>query len=106
MALLSTQSLASGGAVSYVAATAGGDTISARSTGATLVVRNASAGPVTVTLAGVANCNQGFAHSQVVSAAIGDTEIPIPSWTVNGTTGLASIAYSAVASVTVAAIAN
>ncbi len=106
MALLTTQSLAAGGAVNYVAATAAGDTISTRSAGATLVVRNASAAAVTVTVAGVANCNQGFTHSVVTSCAVGDTEIPIPAWTVNTTTQQANLTYSAVASVTVGAIAN
>jgi len=106
MALLTPQSIAAGGAVTYVAATAAGDTISALSTTPVLVVRNASAAAVTVTVAGVAACNQGFTHSVVVSCAVGDTEVPIPRWTVNTTTQQASITYSAVASVTVGAIAN
>ena len=106
MALLSTQSLAAGGTVTYVAATAGGDTITGRSTGSTLVVRNAGTAAVTVTIAGVSICNQGFMHSQVVNCPVGDTEIPVQPWTVNGTTGVASITYSAVVSVTVGAISN
>lgn len=107
MSTLTPVSASQTGTISYVAAGAGGDSIFVGSrSSVALVVRNASAGSVTATLAGVAACSQGTVHTFPTVCAVGDTEINVPVYCVNPSTGLASVTYSATASVTVAAVSN
>lgn len=100
----------SGNPLVYAAATAGGDTVTFGSSGHPIVVvRNASAAPVTVTLQGIVPCSQGFTHNVVYNCAVGDTEIEPPANTLDtaaATRGNVNLTYSAVASVTVAAVAS
>lgn len=108
MATLTPVSATQTGAITYAAASAGGDAVSMGTrTTAALVVRNASGSAVTVTIAGAVPCNQGSTHNVVQSCPAGaDTEINVPSYTINPATGLSAVTYSAVTSVTVAVIAN
>ena len=106
MATLDTQQVqATGTAITYVAATAGGDKI--RPSGPAIHVKNASAAAVTVTI---------VTPNTVQGQAIGDIAISVPAGAermagpfpardfANTADGLVDITYSAVASVTVAAI--
>jgi hypothetical protein len=73
------------------------------------LVRNASGGSITVTLAGINPCNQGFTHNQVVVCAVGDTEIIPAPQTIDrtpATAGNVGVTYSAVTSLTVAVVAS
>ena len=107
MATIAPQTVAaSGTAVTTVAATGTGDTIS-NASGAEFVVTNGSGASITVTFAGAVPCSQGVTHAQLeqVTVAAGATEyIPVPSAAVNPSSGNASVTYSAVTSVTVAAV--
>lgn len=96
---------AAGTAVTFAAATAGGDTVATGgNTSTKFTVRNASGSAVTTTIAGVVPCSQGAVHNTVVSCTAGvDTQIIIPPQCISPTTGNAGITYSAVTSVTVAA---
>ena len=87
----------------YVAASAGGDTIvggSAQRT--TLMVRNAGSS-MTVTVAAVNACDQGFLHNLVVTCAVGDTPIYLPQ-NCETSAGNFGLTYSSVTSVTIAAV--
>jgi hypothetical protein len=95
---------ATGTAVTFAAASGGGDSLVANNNRVALVVRNASGGSITVTLAGSVLCSQGSTHNKVITCAVGDTEILIPSNTVAADTGLVAITYSSATSVTVAAV--
>lgn len=108
MALLTTQTADPNApaAVTYSAASAGGDTMQP---GAALHVKNASGAPITVTITSQVKCNQGVQHDVVVTVPAGSDRLigPLPaSRFASPTTGLVAIAYSAVASVTVAAISD
>ena len=107
MATISPVALSSAGAaVTFAAASAGGDTVATGNNRATLIVRNASGSSINVTLTGVVNCSQGFTHNVVVACAAGqDTEILLPAQAYN-TNGNVGVTYSSTTSITVAAIYN
>lgn len=107
MALLATQQVSINGlAPSYAAATGGGDTITCGDR-VFLHVKNASGGAITVTVV-TPNTISGLAIADVaisVPATTGDRMIgPLTSALFDPGTGLASITYSGVTSLTVAAI--
>lgn len=110
MALLTTTSMTSAGLTpSTVAASAGGDTIAPASLAddrTFLYVNNGSGASITVTVADPGKTpagNSGTAPAVTVAAGA-ISLIPIPTGAINASTGLASITYSAVTTVTVAAI--
>lgn len=101
----------SGNTVTYASASAGGDVVAfGTATRPVILVRNASAGSITVTLSGVNPCSQGFTHTIAYPCAVGDTEIIPPAYTIDAsntaTRGNVSVTYSASASVTVAAVSS
>ena len=92
--------------VTFAAASAGGDTIACGSAQRTvLMIRNASGSAITVTLTAVNACSQGVLHNVIVSCAVGDTDIAIPTATLTSQ-GNCAITYSATTSITVAAVTN
>lgn len=92
----------SGVAPAFAAADAGGDTFA--NTGREyLHVKNASAGAVTVTVDAVRSCDQGFDHNASVSVPAGGERVLGP-FTKHRFGGVASVSYTAVASVTVAVV--
>lgn len=94
---------AGGTAVTPVSASGSGDTI-AKARRANLVVTNGSASQITVTIAGVKPCDQGFLHNPPFDVAAGETEyIPIPDKCI-AADGTASVTYSSATSVEVSAI--
>ena len=107
MAVLTVGSVTrTGAATALVAAAAGGDTFA--NDGRTFIhVKNGGASPITVTVPAVSRCSQGQLHDVAVSVTNG-TEKRIgpfpPSIYNNPTTGIASITYSAVTTVTVEAV--
>lgn len=107
MALLATQSPSLGGTVrSYVAASAGGDTM-VPDDRAYLSVKNGGGSSITVTITAQTPCNHGSLHDGGGSVAAGAERMfgPIsPSRFARSSDGLAAITYSGVTSVTVAAI--
>jgi hypothetical protein len=107
MATLTTQSISTTGLVAtYAAATSGGDAMIADST-SFLHAKNASGGSITVTLVTPATVDTTLAVGDraIVVAAGTDAMIAVPdSLYRDPTTGLASITYSGVTSLTVAAI--
>lgn len=106
MATLTPQT-GSGNALTYASASAGGDTV-AFGTGTNkpvILVRNASGSSITLTLAGVNPCNQGFTHNVTATCAVGDTEIVPPANTISSS-GNVGLTYSASASITVAAVTS
>jgi len=104
MANIAAQAASANAALAYAAAAAGGDTIAAGSAQrTTLLVKNASAATITLTIAAVNACSGGFLHNVVVSCLVGDTEIALPANCAT-TAGNYGITYSAVTSVTVAAV--
>ncbi|NPV80740.1 MAG: hypothetical protein HPY52_10770 [Firmicutes bacterium] len=106
MAVLTVQKLASAGVTpTYGAADAAGDKFA--NNGRTfLVVKNGSASAVTVTVNSQKQCDQGFDHDITVSVgASGEKWIgPLDPNRFNNASGQVEVAYSAVASVTVAAV--
>lgn len=110
MAELTVQASAvAGTAITFGAAAAGGDSFN--NTGANagrviLLVKNGDASGKTVTVNSQVPCNQGFDHDQAVTVAAGATEAIGPfapdRW--NDSSGLVQVTYSAVTSVTVAAV--
>src|SRR6266508_21414 len=103
MALLTVQDASNGlASVAFVAASAGGDTVprgrrgAGWSTGVLVEVRNASAGAVTVTAAGPA----GVTRQYIVPATTGTAMIPVHGIYDH----VETVTYSAVTSVTVAAV--
>jgi hypothetical protein len=105
-----TPTTTSGSAITYAAASAGGDTVAfGAATRPIIVIRNASASPITVTLAGVIACSQGFVHNQVVTCPVGDTDIDPQANVISltpATYGQVNLTYSATASITVGAISS
>ena len=92
-------------AVTYAAASAGGDVVATGTSSRTVfLVRNAGSS-ITVTLTAVNACSQGVLHNVVITCPAGDTEILIPP-NCETTTGNCSVTYSSVTSVTIAAINN
>jgi hypothetical protein len=97
----------SGTVVNFVAASAGGDKIPARPHGCVLL-KNASGGAITVTVAVPGNDAYGTAKPDfTVSVAAGATEAigPFPSDLADPTDSLVHLTYSGVTSLTIAAIA-
>ena len=107
MATLALQptSAPTGTTLTFVAATAGGDKCPVGGN-VLLLVRNDSAGPVTVTLDATGLVFNGGAvpDTAVVIAAAAEAVVPISDHYRATADGLAGIAYSAAASVTVAAL--
>lgn len=110
MAALSISTMTSAGLTpATVAASAGGDTI-APPNGSDdrtfLFVNNGSASAITVTVADPGKTPAGNSGTATgVSVAAGAISlIPIPTGAINASTGQASITYSAVTTVTVAAL--
>jgi len=110
MALLTLQTMTASGLVpTAVSATGGGDTVALA--GPTddrsyLQVINGGGSPITVTLADPGATPAGnTTTAPAVSVAAGATKLfPLNPALINASTGLISISYSAVTSVTVAAI--
>ena len=106
MAQLTIQTIAVAGVVpTYAAAAAGGDAF--LNDGATYFhVKNGGGSSINVTVNSITACDQGFDHDQVVAVANGSEKIlgPFPVGRWNDTSGNVSITYSAVTSVTVAAV--
>jgi hypothetical protein len=94
-----------GATVAFSAATGGGDTV-VGGQGVHLLVNNASASPITVTLVTPETVDGTLAVADrpivVTNATI--REIPVPSRYNDAATGIASITYSAVTTVTVASV--
>lgn len=103
MALLSVQKISKSGlAASFVAADVAGDTFG-NDGQYYLHVKNGGGGAVTVTVASDENCNQGFDHDVVVSVPAAGERI-IGLFELRRFGAVASVTYSGVTSVTVAAI--
>lgn len=87
------------------AASAGGDKFQNDGT-VIFHIKNASAVPITATFVAPATCSHGFNHNAVATVAAGATVQvgPFDARRFNGTDGQVSVTYSAVATVTVAAV--
>lgn len=105
MAALSATTVGLGGAtVAFAAASGGGDTCPVGN-GVVLLVKNGDAGSHTVTLVTPGTVNGLAIADRAVAVAAGATvAIPITRDYRNPTTGLASITYDGVTSVTVAVV--
>lgn len=109
MALKSYQQVkTSGTALTFSAATVGpGDTLAAADDGA-LLIWNASGGAITATVVTPGNTKYGLANPDVVSVSIPAASIgalgPFPADLRDPTDNLVHVTYSAVTSVTVAAV--
>src|SRR6266498_3332365 len=104
MATLTTAAITAAGTdPAFVAANGAGDKVTPGDT-TYLHVKNASGVSVTVTIAAVGLCTQGFTHSSVVAVPAGEERVigRIDS-RFAASDGLAAVTYSAVTSVTVAA---
>ena len=106
MAQLTIQTIATTGlAPTYAAAAAGGDAF--YNDGATYFhVKNGSGASINVTVNSITACDQGFDHDQVVAVGAGAEKIigPFPSQRWNDTSNNVNVSYSAVTTVTVAAV--
>lgn len=106
MAQLTIQTIATTGlAPTYAAAAAGGDAF--LNDGATYFhVKNGSGASINVTVNSVTACDQGFDHDQVVAVPAAGERIlgPFPSQRWNDASSNVNMSYSAVTSVTVAAV--
>lgn len=105
MATLTTQVVTdSGTQVTYQAAAGGGDKLTFADDVA-LHVKNGGGSPITVTVVAQTPCNQGFLHDQTVSVTNGTDKFigNFNSRFLDGS-GFVSFTYSAVTSVTIAAI--
>lgn len=94
-----------GSTVTYATAGASGDTFS-NDGDTTLRVKNGGASSMTVTVSSLKPCDQGFTHDiQDTVPAGGELEIgPFSPVRFNDKTGNVSVSYSAVTTVTVAAV--
>lgn len=106
MAVLTVQDISRTGLnPSYASAAAGGDSFD--NDGRTFVhVKNGSAGSITVTVNSQTACNYGFDHDETVSVPAGGERLigPFPKERFNDADGRVKLSYSAVTSLTVAAI--
>jgi len=106
MALLTTQQIVLAGLeATYASCAGGGDTFS--NDGQTFLhVKNGSGGDITVTINSVEACNQGSDHDVAVVVTAGEERMigPFPRKRFNSATGTASISYSGVSSLTIAAL--
>jgi hypothetical protein len=110
MATISPQT-GSGNAVTYAAASAGGDTVAfGTASRPVILVKNGGGASVTVTLQGAVPCSQGFSHSIAYTVAAGaEVEILPPATAIDpasATRGNVYLTYSSATSVTVAAVAS
>jgi hypothetical protein len=106
MALLAVQSVVRTGLnPAYTAAAGGGDTIPNTAGQVFLHVKNGGGSSINVTLDSQTNCDQGFDHDEVIAVPNGGERMigPFPA-RFQDSGGLIHVAYSAVTSVTVAAI--
>lgn len=96
---------ADGESLTFVSASAGGDTVACSDTNPTfLYVKNGGGSSITVGCTAITKCSQGFSHDLATSIDAGsETIIKLDSRFINRQTGLVSVTYSAVTSVTVAA---
>ena len=98
-----------GVAVTFAAANAGGDSIAAFTERDELIVKNASGGNITVTIASHENCNFGSDHDLAkVVPNNGEYHFrlsPVTRWA-NPSTLKLDISYSGVSSVTVACLTH
>ncbi len=106
MALLTVQKVTAAGiGPTFAAANAGGDAFA--NNGRTMVVvKNDGASSITVTITSARTCNQGFLHDLTISVPAGAERWigPFAPWRFNDESGQVAVGYSAVTSVTVAAI--
>lgn len=105
MAVLTPQKIATGGlAPVTVSAAGGGDKLPA-GPGRFVQVINGSGGSINVTINSIKPCDQGFDHNVVVAVAAGATKLlgPFNDRYVDSD-GYVELAYSAVTTVTVAAL--
>lgn len=109
VALLALQQITQSGlAPAFVAAAAGGDSLQPGDS-VKLHVKNGGAGSVTVTVNSQRKCDQGVDHDLAVAIAAGAEAIigPLPANRfADPADGLVKVTYSAVTSVTVAALAG
>lgn len=106
MAVLAVQDVTPAGlAPTYVAASAGGDEFSNNGR-VVLHVKNGGAAEITVTVISAKTCNQGFQHNITVAVAAGSDKMigPFAPERFNNDAGRVAVTYSAVTSVTVAAL--
>jgi hypothetical protein len=106
-----TPSNTSGAAVTFAAASAGGDTVAFGSASRPIVlVNNTSGSTVTVTLTAVNACSQNFLHNQAATCPAGTiTEIVPNAAVIDGTPanrGNVLVTYSSATSVTVGAVSS
>jgi hypothetical protein len=105
---LQTINRSTGTVVTYAAATAGGDKFP--NDGKTVLrVKNSDSSPHSVTVNSVENCDQGFDHDEPSSVAVANGGVirefgPFPMALYNDADGYAHVTYTAVTSVTVAAV--
>lgn len=91
--------------VAHAAANASGSTVV--NTGKTMLsVVNADSGPITVTVDSPTPCSQGATHDVAVSVSAGTTQLigPFPIGRFNDSDGNIAVTFSAVDSVTIAAL--
>lgn len=107
MATLTVQDMTPAGLVpSYAAADVAGDEF-ANNGRVTFWVKNGGAGAITVTVAAVGACDQGFTHTgggSVPNDGVPKSFGPFDTYRFNDADGLVQITYSGVTSVTVAAV--
>lgn len=112
MALLSVQQAKlTGTTVTYTAAAGGGDTFAPGSSDSVaLRVKNGGGSGITVTIAFPGTTSYGANNPSVTTASIGagaEAVIgPIPPAAIDNSTGLVSVTYSGVTSVTVAVVGH
>lgn len=107
MALLTTQvSSITGTTITYAAAAGGGDTFTRTSDAMDIRVKNGSGGSITVTLVipGTTAEGQPIPDVPVAVAAGAEKSIRVPASAVDSSTGLCSLTYSGVTSLTVAVV--
>jgi hypothetical protein len=97
-------SLAGSAGLTYTAASAGGDAVVAPE-GSYLHIKNDSGASITATVNSISACNQGFDHNLVITVPAGANRVlgPLTKRFINGA-GKVEVTYSAVTSVTVAAL--
>jgi hypothetical protein len=106
MATLTTVPIAATGVnPGFTAAAAGGDKVTPGDR-TFLHVKNGGGAPITVTITAVRLCSDGGLHNSVVSVTNGEDRVigPVDSRFAAVADGLAAVTYSAVTSVTVAAL--
>lgn len=106
MAVLTVQKVAQSGlAPSFGAAASGGDEFA--NGGRTMLhVKNGGGASITVTITSVKQCDQGSTHNVQVSVPAGGERVigPFDPTRFNNSSGRVAVSYSAVTSVTVAAL--